>query len=129
MLDNIYARIDFLKKGLEGVSKRNEIIANNIANIDTANYKAKDINFEQVLSRHLIDSNNNQTDTQNIKQRFNQFSIYERSGLQENINGNNVDIDNEMIALSENKMKYDLIAEALKTQLKLLNIVINASKE
>lgn len=128
MLENIYTRINFLRKGLEGLAKRNELIAGNIANIETPGYKAKDINFEEVLARHIHTDTQGNTEIRELAQNSNLFSIYDRQGLPENIDGNNVDIDKEMVALTENKMKYDLVTEALKQELKMLDLVIDASK-
>ncbi len=128
MINGFYSRLDFFRKGLEGLSKRHEVIANNIANVDTPGYKAKDVNFEQVLTRHLKNNKVDNPDVKQIKDRFNLFSIYEKAGLLDNTEGNNIDADKEMIALSENKMEYDLMVEALRSQLELYKIVIDSTK-
>ncbi|CAM5185938.1 Flagellar basal body rod protein FlgB OS=Ureibacillus acetophenoni OX=614649 GN=SAMN05877842_101465 PE=3 SV=1 [Ureibacillus acetophenoni] len=41
--------INSLEKGLQYASLKNKTIAQNIANVDTPNYKAKDVSFKQVL--------------------------------------------------------------------------------
>ena len=42
--------IEALEAGLRGTSLRSKAIANNIANIDTPNYRRKDVQFEQLLA-------------------------------------------------------------------------------
>jgi flagellar basal-body rod protein FlgB len=65
---------------------------------------------------------------QPIDARKIQFSILERKGLSIKENGNNVNVETEMVSLAENKMKYDLATEALRSQLELLRTVIEESK-
>ena len=128
VFSNMYGRLDFFQKGLDGLQKRHETIANNIANKDTPGYKSKDVNFEQVLTRHLKNNKVSDPEVKAMKKQFNMFSIYDKKGLLENIDGNNVNVDKEMVALSQNKMQYDLMVEALRSQMKLFDIVIDATK-
>lgn len=124
MIDSFNQNIDMLQKSLEGLWKRNEIISNNIANVESADYKAKDIDFEQVLRKYV----DKKDSVQPIDASKMQFSILERKGLSIKENGNNVNVETEMVSLAENKMKYDLATEALRSQLELLRTVIEESK-
>src|SRR5690348_10734930 len=45
-----------LEKSLDYATVKNRTISNNIANIDTPNYKAKDVGFKQILSNELNSS-------------------------------------------------------------------------
>ena len=51
-----YNYINVLNKAAGASWTKNEIIANNIANVDTPDYKRKDLNFESLLSDALSDS-------------------------------------------------------------------------
>ncbi len=128
MFTRLDLRVNFLTESLKGLSKRNDLIAGNIANIETPGYKAKDIDFESTLKRHLTENSNGVSEVQPLNSSFNKFTIRNKVGLHEDINGNNVDIDKEMVAMTENKMKYDLVIEALKAEFKLLSIVVESSK-
>ncbi len=46
--------INVLNKAADASWTRNQVIANNIANNDTPNYKRKDINFETYLKDELM---------------------------------------------------------------------------
>lgn len=124
MIDNINKNIDLLQKSLEGLWKRNEIISNNIANAESSDYKAKDLDFEQMLQKYV----DKKDSVQPIEASDIRFSILNRTGLSIKENGNNVNVETEMVSLSENKMKYDLATEALRNQLELLRTVIEESK-
>lgn len=45
--------ITMLEQGLDYAALREKVIANNIANVDTPNYKAKDVRFRTELDRAL----------------------------------------------------------------------------
>ncbi len=124
MIDNINKNIDLLQKSLEGLWKRNEIISNNIANAESSDYKAKDLDFEQMLQKYV----DKKDSVQPIEASDIRFSILNRTGLSIKENGNNVNVETEMVSLSVNKMKYDLATEALRNQLELLRTVIEESK-
>jgi flagellar basal-body rod protein FlgB len=128
MLGDFELKIDFLSKSLKGLSKRNDLIASNIANIETPGYKAKDINFEQTMKRHLSTKKDGNVTVKSTNSVFSKFSINDKMGLTEDMTGNNVDIDKEMVALTENKMKYDLVVEAVKSNLKLYNIIVDSAR-
>ncbi len=134
MLDDLYTRIDFLRKGLEGLWTRNQVISDNVANVDTNGYKAKNVNFEQVFKRYLdkeesdIYRGKEYEDYKNNFLNESRFSIYDRKGLPVKANENNVDVDIEMTYLAENTMKYNLVKESMDLQINLLKDVINEGK-
>jgi len=126
MINNTSETLSFYQKTLEGLWTRNEVISNNIANSDSEGYLAKDINFEKVMNEYLSASKadyKSEVDPENIKYR-----IEHKRGLDVKSNGNNVDMDKEMVSLAENQMKYDLVSQALKFQLNLINTVLSESK-
>ncbi|MFP4457613.1 MAG: flagellar basal body rod protein FlgB [Clostridia bacterium] len=128
MLNKFEVKMGFLQKSLQGLNKRNDLLASNIANLDTPGYKSKDLNFEQTMKRHLSTNKNGLTTVKQNNSMFSQFSIKDKVGLNEDITGNNVDVDKEMVALTENKMKHDLVVEAVRSNLKLYNIIVDSSR-
>ena len=50
---DIYNYVNILDKAADASSFRNELISNNIANVNTPNYKRKDLNFENLLQAEL----------------------------------------------------------------------------
>lgn len=128
MFNNFELKMDFLGKSLQGLNKRNDLIASNIANISTPGYKAKDLDFERTMKKHLSTDRNGMTTLKPVNSKFSQFSVEDKIGLSEDITGNNVDVDKEMVALTENKMKHDLVVESVRANLKLYNIIIDSTR-
>ena len=120
-----------LEGGLDGLSLRNRVIADNIANVDTPNFKRSDVNFDKVLQAAL-----EQKDPDTIQLRRTNASHIPASGVfngsfvvQDNSttfrnDGNNVDIDIEMSKLAENTLHYNALSRALTSQISLLRQVI-----
>ena len=50
---NAYNYINVLDKAADASWTRNDVLANNIANADTPNYKRKDVQFETYLSNAI----------------------------------------------------------------------------
>ncbi len=116
---------NLLKKGLDASSLRSKISANNIANISTKGYKAQYVTFEDSLknstdklkltdSRHL-DLAGGSGDIKVI--RDNSTSMRE--------DGNNVDIDNEMVNQAANTLMYDALISQVNNRLTITRYIIN----
>ena len=54
---NVYDYINVLETSLSAAATRQEVIANNIANVNTPNFKRKDVRFETEL-KHSVFINN-----------------------------------------------------------------------
>ena len=50
---NVFKYADVLNKAADASWLRQQTIANNIANVDTPDYKRQDVDFESVLEREL----------------------------------------------------------------------------
>ncbi len=92
-------------------SRRTSIIASNIANADTPNYKAKDMDFGSLLKR--AQSNDNQfamkTTSKNHLSNHKSVappSVMYRNTLNASLDGNTVDMHVEQAKFSENAVKY-----------------------
>lgn len=119
---------DLLKKGLEVSSLRQKSVSTNIANINTENYKAKKVPFEEVLKGTLGDLNMRKTDNKHFGyNRISDFQVRqeERKNTYVNDNGNNVDIDLEMTEAAANELYYASAVRQVNSKLSRLNLVIN----
>jgi flagellar basal-body rod protein FlgB len=104
---------------LQGLGRRQEAISNNIANIDTPGYRAQDVPFEAELRRAIASGTVGlvTTDPRHINPGGRQDSGI---GLQQaqqltssRLDSNDVDIDQEMVKLSETQMRYQAASTAL----------------
>jgi len=124
-----YSIVNMLSSKLDVKTFRNELIASNIANIDTPGYKGKDIDFKKVLSESFSDIEMKRTDPRHIlaNNEFSQGSIK----IVEDTNpgradGNNVNIESEMLKLTENNIQYNIAVHLVS---KKLNEIKDAIKE
>ena len=82
-------------------SQRNEILASNIANASTPNFKARDINFEEELQRQLSASSEAHTNAaiQNAELKY-------RVPTEFSLDGNTVELHVEQMEFAENVARY-----------------------
>ena len=110
-LDNA---LNFHQTALSLRTSRQEMLSSNIANADTPNFKAKDIDFTNVLRDVLSSSTKTQglttTSAMHINPESgsiaNTQSMY-RVPQQPSADGNTVDMDTERTQFAENSLKYD----------------------
>ncbi len=113
---NIYNYINVLDKAADAANSRNEILSNNIANVDTPNYKRKDVSFENYLEQALIGPeslDNRVADVNTHLSDFGGMTYTDHSTLSYRLDGNNVDIDTESAYLAENQIRYNALVEQI----------------
>jgi flagellar basal-body rod protein FlgB len=102
-----------LTTALSGLAARQRVTANNIANIETPNYKAQQVSFESSLADAI-----NSGDPL-------QASITETSqNGPVSANGNNVNLDTETVTDEKTQLQYQLLSGALTSKFSLLETVI-----
>ena len=107
VLSNAYNYINVLDKAADASWVRNDVLANNIANADTPNYKRKDVQFESYLSNAVAGTDSLDETVANIDLSTLESTTYtEQAGLSYREDGNNVDISTENVELAKNQLKY-----------------------
>ena len=127
---NVFDYIDVLDKAADASWSRNEIIANNIANVDTPGYKRQDLNFEDELERALGNSKYKSMDKKvsDLKHKHLEARVVnDYSGFSYRTDRNNVDIDTENIMLAANQVKYQGLMESLKSEFRNIAAVTKSS--
>ena len=97
---NAFDYVNVLDKAADASWKRETVLANNIANVDTPGYKRKDLDFEGVLKQELGRCKHTSLDTkiENLHMDHLNPSVYtDLSNYSYRLDGNNVDIDNEEV--------------------------------
>ena len=89
-------------------SKRNDILASNIANAATPNFKARDINFEDEINRAAGHRSMTGSDARNIRTAVNARpdQVLYRQPLNPSLDGNTVELNVEQMEFSENVIRY-----------------------
>ena len=109
-------------KALNLLTARQGLVQSNIANMDTPGYKAKDINFNDVMKRvatehgELLRTNNKHMSA----------SPSEQGNTGKIVQGNKpVDIDEEMLKLSENQLLYQVSTRIISKKFEGLKYIID----
>jgi flagellar basal-body rod protein FlgB len=117
------------------LSERQQIVASNLANIDTPGYKTKDITFHATMDELLAD----RTSTGRLRttrerhigaEPFGPYldRVFEPQGLIERADENNVDIDREMMKQNETSFGYTAMTQLLRGKYQKLSQSINEGR-
>ena len=108
MTNSIKQQFEVYGKALELRNRRNEILASNIANAATPNYKARDIDFNTELSRSLNVGPIDSTDDKhlNVASKNLPGKVQYRQSLNPSMDGNTVELAVEQMEFAENSVRY-----------------------
>lgn len=123
--------ISKLESGLNYASLKNKTIAQNIANVDTPNYKAKNVSFEKMLSDAKMSTiSATRTDARHYNFEIAQSTpgVYSYENFSYRSNGNGVDMDAEQASLAENTIYYNALVERISSKFNSLNTVIKGGR-
>ena len=109
---------------------RAEVIAGNISNLETSDYKAKDIDFKGVFENQLSQQGGqvNLSSGRHLKLPGGaemQTAVYERETDKQTENGNSVELGYEQAAFMRNRMAFETSFTFLNMKLKGLETAIN----
>ncbi len=127
---DVYNYINVLDKAADASWLRNEAISNNIANVDTPNYKRQDVSFETELQHALGASKFRSLDDKVSALNGERLSpieprtSFDHAGFSYRLDGNNVDIDTENVELASNQIKYNALVQSIDQEFKNLKAVI-----
>ncbi len=124
---------DRLGRSLEASALRHEVIAHNIANVDTPKFKRSAVRFEDLL-QHELNGNRSgfagyRTDARHLvigsspKPATAQVMTDRTTTM--NNNENNVDVDYEMSIFAKNQLYYNTLIGQVSHELKVARIAID----
>ena len=106
-----------LRVAIAGLAARQTAIANNIANIETPGYRARKVEFEEAL-RGAVAHGESPAGV-----RPSTLTSLEPTRL----NGSNVNLDQETLAMSETGLRYSLAVQAVNAKFSRLRVVIGGA--
>ena len=122
--------LNVLQKGLEASGMRQQVLSNNVANIDTPNFKRSDVDFQAVLGAALGEKGGelamkltSPKHIPGVAEGVGSGIVTDQTTSLRN-DGNNVDVDREMVNVAENGLYYNSLTRAISSQLNLLRTVI-----
>jgi len=113
-----------LTKALDTASMRQRVISNNLANINTPGFKRSYVTFEEELRKTL--ETNNRVNLNSIQKIEPQINKDNSTSMR--LDGNNVDMDQEMVDLAMNSINYNTAVQQLNKKLGMLRYVISEGR-
>ncbi len=128
-LDDVFA---FNENALRLRGQRQQLLASNIANADTPNYKAKDMDFGKAMHSALAHGRSasvaplTQTNSGHLSAQLSAQlpNTFMRKPTQNNLDGNTVDMDVERNNFLENSMHYEADVNFTQNEIKGLLAVL-----
>ncbi len=122
------------EKALSLRAKRTEILASNLANADTPNFKAKDFDFKAALGQAEKSMNNSKLNVSstNVKHlslstealNADSLEMKYRNPISPSMDGNTVEVNQEQAAFAENSMQYQVSLSFLSSRIQNLMMSI-----
>jgi flagellar basal-body rod protein FlgB len=108
-----FSSIEMLQGYLKVLTDRQQMIASNMANIDTPGYHTKDLNFGAAMRRVMDEGDSGAGAVL-------EPASLETSGLPERPDGNNVSVDRESMLLAQTQLQFQLGVQLVKSQMQTL---------
>ncbi len=128
--------LDIMQRTLDVLDLRRQVHADNIANAETPNFKRSFVNYEAELRRviesrnHVIQPQARVTDPRhipfNVERDWRDVRPRRVLDYLTNVkpNGNNVDINEENMAVLQNQMTYEALTRFISHQFNQVNLVL-----
>ncbi len=120
-------------KGMDAANLRQQVTANNLANLNTPGFQRSDVSFEKQLreARENIDSPLARTDERHfprVSQQEIEPEVKKDTSTVRRIDGSNVDLEREMLNLVTNQLRYNTYTQQLNTRFDNWRFVINEGR-
>lgn len=142
MLDRLTGSLDFQATALTLRSERSRVLASNIANADTPNYKARDFDFRAALTQAatampgslrgagaasggLAAQRTSEGHLPAATAGAGSPTLLYRTPLQTSLDANTVDLDRERASFAENSVRYEASLRFINGQIRQLMTAIN----
>lgn len=134
VIDRIDAHLQVKRTALNARAYRQELLASNIANADTPNYKARDIDFKGALESALSGRTEGSLGltrtsprhlSNEVDQGFGAAAKY-RTEFQPNVDGNTVNMDVERAAFAENAVQMEAMLTFIRSDLGTLQTAMSS---
>jgi flagellar basal-body rod protein FlgB len=122
--------VDGLRTALDLYSARHRVIAENIANVETPGYRARDLDFRAALARAFAPlesgAGGEATAIAELGGAAPQVIVDRSTPIK--VDGNSVDVDTEMARLSENALRITALSRMLARQYAVLKSAIDGNQ-
>jgi flagellar basal-body rod protein FlgB len=134
VIDRIDAHLEVKRTALTARAYRQELLASNIANADTPNFKARDIDFKGVLEGALAGRAEGSLALKRTSARHLDSgagaplgaAVKYRTEFQPNVDGNTVNMDVERAAFAENAVQMEAMLSFIRSDFSTLQLAMQS---
>ena len=138
MLNKIDKEIAFVQAALNLRAQRQEILASNLANSDTPNYKARDLDFASAL-RSAMGANGSLGGSLSMSRTqaghldgkgigAGADAVKYRSAVQPSLDGNTVDMDVERAHFTDNALHYQFLLDRASGAFSTMKLALGSDR-
>ena len=129
MSSGMFGYVNVLKAAADASWTREEVLTNNIANVDTPNYKRQDVDFTIYLNSALSRTNGGSSSLTNRVNNINYNDVAIRtytdnSTLSYRTDGNNVDLSTENVELAAEQINYNALIDSMNNEFSRFKAVL-----
>ena len=129
MSSGMFGFVNVLKAAADASWTREEVLTNNIANVDTPNYKRQEVDFTTYLRSALSRNNGGSSSLTNRVNNLNYNDIAIRtytdnSTLSYRLDGNNVDLSTENVELASEQINYNALIDSMNNEFSRFKTVL-----
>lgn len=111
---------ELIYRGMDAAALRQKIIANNVANANTPGFKRSFVTFEENVRDALAGK------LPSSKRLQPKVQVDTSTSMRED--GNNVDIDHEMVLMAANGIRYQALSQQLNDRFSMYRYIINEGR-
>lgn len=124
-----------LQMALDAAAERQRVIAHNLANVNTPNFKRQEVSFETKLKEALYNQPKlplTKTHEKHLPRELNhsdlRHEVVTDNSTSMRTDGNNVDIDREMVLLAMNQLQFNAVTQVLNNRYSTLRYIIQEGR-
>ena len=126
---NAFDYINVLDKAADASWKRENLLTNNLANVDTPGYKRADLDFTSVLERELKTFKYLPLDkkVRSLNQDLGALDVEpytDSANYSYRLDRNNVDVDTENVELASEQLRYEMLTTAINEDFSRMKLVL-----
>lgn len=123
------AVVEALRRQLSVAATKQAVAAGNLANANTPDFRAKEVRFDEVLDEGLAQTTQPAaTHPAHFQAEAPAVAVGDAAGLEPRRDGNNVQLDRELLAMADASAEFARAQTALSAKFRLVRYAINEGR-
>jgi flagellar basal-body rod protein FlgB len=114
--------LDNMQRAMSRTTQRHAMLVDNLANVNTPNYKRKDMDFSIKLEQEMGSGASHLNELQDEARQ------QDEDGTSMRVDGNNVDLEHEVMSLAETELHYQTLTDMAANYFSNMTNIIREGK-